>query len=149
VIKNTSDFLSKLEDTIAGCDSKDLLVWTDDLHSAFTRAQEALPRSSDQLWIVTNGALRKLGLGATLYVERNGKLLLDGFLVQNSEPTNVNGYHVRSKPYPLLQLSSITARLSFSHDFQLVFPQTANLVSRLMRSYAEVNFQQALEYPPS
>ena len=87
VIQNTSDFLSKLEDTIAGCDSKDLLVWTDDLHSAFTRAQEALsthkaitlPRPSDQLWIVTDGALRKLGLGATLYVERNGKLLLAGF----------------------------------------------------------------------
>jgi hypothetical protein len=84
VIKNTSDFLSKFEDTIAGCDSKDLLVWTDDLHSTFARAQEALPshkvitlpRPSDQLWIVTDGALRKLCLGATLYVERNGKLFL-------------------------------------------------------------------------
>ena len=43
-------------------------------HKAIT-----LPRPSDQLWIVTEGALRKLGLGATLYIERNGRPLLAGF----------------------------------------------------------------------
>ena len=58
-----------------------------ELQSTFARTQEALlthkaitlPRPSDQLWIVTDGALRKLGLGATLYIERNGRPLLAGF----------------------------------------------------------------------
>ena len=67
VIKNTSDFLSKLEDVTAGRDSKNPIVWTDELQSSFFRAKEALlthkaitlPRPSDQLWIVTDGALRK------------------------------------------------------------------------------------------
>lgn len=57
------------------------------LKSTFVRAQEALlthkaitlPRQSDQLWIVTDGALRKLGLGATLYIERTCRPLLSGF----------------------------------------------------------------------
>ncbi|XP_062568793.1 uncharacterized protein LOC134230943 [Saccostrea cucullata] len=87
VIQDTSQLLSPLDDIVAGLNSKDRIVWTDDLLSAFHRAQEALtthksitlPRPSDQLWIVTDGALKKYGLGATLYVERNGKPLLAGF----------------------------------------------------------------------
>ena len=83
VIKNTSDFLSKLEDVTAGRDSKDSIVWTDELQSTFARAQEellthkaiTLPRPSDQLWIVTDRPLKKLSLGATLYIERNGRPL--------------------------------------------------------------------------
>ena len=86
VIKNTSDFLSKLENVTAGRDSKDSIVWIDELQSTFARAQEALlthnaitlSRPSDQLWIVTDGDLRKLGSGDTLYVERNGRPLLAG-----------------------------------------------------------------------
>jgi hypothetical protein len=38
-----------------------------------------LPRPTDQLWIVTDGAVRKPGIGATLYVTREGKLHLSGF----------------------------------------------------------------------
>ena len=53
-----------------------------DLHKHFCNAQEALPshksitlpQPSDQLWIVP-----KHGLGATLYVSRNNKLLFAGF----------------------------------------------------------------------
>ena len=41
VIKNTSDFLSKLEDVTAGRVSKESIVWTDELQSAFVRSQEA------------------------------------------------------------------------------------------------------------
>ena len=87
VIKNTSDLLSPLENIVAGCDSKDSIVWNDELLAAFDTAQSALatnrsitlPRSNDQLWIVTDGALKKCGLGATMYVSRNDKLLLAGF----------------------------------------------------------------------
>lgn len=66
----------------------------DELLAAFQKAQEALttnkaitlPRPSDQLWIVTDGALRKYGLGATLYVERNRKPLLVGFFSAKLRP---------------------------------------------------------------
>ncbi|XP_060576734.1 uncharacterized protein LOC132734055 [Ruditapes philippinarum] len=34
---------------------------------------------TDQLWIVTDGSVKKRGIGATLYVTRHGKLLLAGF----------------------------------------------------------------------
>lgn len=37
-----------------------------------------LPIPSDQLWIQTDGALRKPGIGAILYVTRNDKLRLAG-----------------------------------------------------------------------
>lgn len=38
-----------------------------------------LPRPDDQLWIVSDGAVRKPGIAATLYVMRNNKLALAGF----------------------------------------------------------------------
>ncbi|CAC5413332.1 unnamed protein product [Mytilus coruscus] len=87
VIKNLSGHLSLLENAVAGCESKDTIVWTEELNSVFSSAQDAistnrsivLPRPTDQLWIVTDGALKKCGLGATLYVSRNDKLLLAGF----------------------------------------------------------------------
>ena len=87
VIQNTSSLLTPLENAIAGNDSKDVINWDDNLCLAFSNAQKALtsnksitlPRSGDQLWIVTDGALRRGGLGATLYVNRNSNLLLGGF----------------------------------------------------------------------
>ncbi|EDO36795.1 predicted protein [Nematostella vectensis] len=39
------------------------------------------PRPDDQLWIVTDGAVRKPGIGATLYVTRGEKLHLAGFFI--------------------------------------------------------------------
>ena len=38
-----------------------------------------LPRADDQLWIVTDGSVVKRGIGATMYVSRENKLLLAGF----------------------------------------------------------------------
>ena len=38
-----------------------------------------LPKPDDQLWIVTDGAVREPGIGATLYVTREEKLHLSGF----------------------------------------------------------------------
>lgn len=79
VVQGTSQLLAPLDDVVAGNDPRDIIVWNDELLAAFQNAQEALttnkaitlPRPSDQLWIVTDGILRKYGLGATLYVERN------------------------------------------------------------------------------
>ena len=61
--------------------------------TSFHRAQSAvsakhciaLPRPDDQLWIITDGAVRTSRIGATLYVTRTNKLQLAGLLaVPNS-----------------------------------------------------------------
>ncbi|KAK3714880.1 hypothetical protein QZH41_001881 [Actinostola sp. cb2023] len=87
VIPGCSSLLTPLDDTVAGRQSQDPIVWTDDLCTTFTNAQSALstartitlPKPQDQLWIVTDGAVRKPGIGATMYVTRGGKLHLAGF----------------------------------------------------------------------
>ena len=60
---------------------------SDDLLTSFHRAQSALspihsislPCPDDQLWIITEGAVKTPGIGATLYVTSNNKLQLAGF----------------------------------------------------------------------
>ena len=73
VIPGCSTLLAKLDDTVAGRESNEPIQWTDDLRTSFRNAQAALstthtislPRPGDQLWIVTDGAVRKPGIGAT------------------------------------------------------------------------------------
>lgn len=87
VIKHCSALLAPLDDAIAGKTSQDNIAWTEELHCAFNRVKECLsssrsvilPRPDDQLWIVTDGAVRRPGIAATLYVMRNDKLALAGF----------------------------------------------------------------------
>ncbi len=87
VIKGYSDFLDPLDKAVAGKLSSDKLDWSDDLISAFRHSQEALqsckkitmPRPSDCLWIVTDGAVSSRGIAATLYARRDDKLHLAGF----------------------------------------------------------------------
>lgn len=38
-----------------------------------------IPHPDDALWIVTDSAVRKPGVGVALYISRNNKLLLSGF----------------------------------------------------------------------
>ncbi len=64
VMKDCSQLLSPLDDSIAGKTSADKIVWSDELLSAFNKAKSALstnktimlPTPADQLWIVTDGA---------------------------------------------------------------------------------------------
>lgn len=94
VVQGTSQLLAPLDYVVVGNDPNDIIVWNDELLAAFQKAQEALttnkaitlPRPSDQLWIVTDGALRKYGLGATLYVERSRKPILAGFFSAKLRP---------------------------------------------------------------
>ena len=87
IISGCPTLLAKLDDTVAGRESKETIQWTDNFRASFYYAQTALssartislPIPSDQLWIVTDRALRKPGIGATLYVTHNDKLLLAGF----------------------------------------------------------------------
>lgn len=87
VIPRCSSYLASLDAVTAGRPSQKSISWTDDLRTAFRSAQNALtsaltitlPRPEDQLWIVTDGAVRDPGIGATLYVTRSDKLHVSGF----------------------------------------------------------------------
>ena len=87
MIPHCSSLLSPLDDAIAGRTSQEDILWTDDLQAAFVHAQRALntntaitlPQPDDQLWIVTDGAVRKPGIAATLYTMRKEKLAAAGF----------------------------------------------------------------------
>ena len=82
-----SQLVNPLESSLADLQSHDHVQWDDNLRQKFTAAQDALnthksivlPRASDQLWIVTDGSVTRRGLGATLYVTRQDRLLLAGF----------------------------------------------------------------------
>ena len=76
-----------LEDAIAGHAPGDKLTVSPDLRDAFLAAQQALsthvtitiPTIDDQLWIITDGAVREPGIGATLYVTRGDRAHVAGF----------------------------------------------------------------------
>ena len=87
VIPRCSIYLTPLDAVTASRPSQESIRWTDDLRTAFRSAQNALssaltitlPRPEDQLWTVTDGAVRDPGIGATLYVTRSDKLHVSGF----------------------------------------------------------------------
>ena len=87
VLKGYSDLLHPLDQAVAGKQSMDKIIWSDTLLNSFQSAQRALkdtktitiPKSTDQLWLVTDGSPKQCGIGATLYVQRNNNLQLAGF----------------------------------------------------------------------
>jgi hypothetical protein len=102
---------------VAGRQSKEQIQWTDELHTVFCRAQAALsaartitlPKPEDQIWIVTDGAIRTPGIGATLYVTRNDKLRVAGFF-----SAKIRGSQVRWLPCEVEVLSIAVAVKHFS-----------------------------------
>ena len=87
VLPDCARLVSPLDSVVAGKESSTKISWSDDERSAFQTCQSALantksiviPTPSDQLWIVTDGAVKVAGLGATLYVSRGGQPKLAGF----------------------------------------------------------------------
>ena len=87
VLPGCTSNLSMLENSTQGLTSSDTISWTEDLQKAFKEAQDALathktivlPRADDLLWIVTDGSVKKQGIGSTLYVHRGRHLRLAGF----------------------------------------------------------------------
>lgn len=86
-IRQYSSLLASLETACAGKESREKIQWTDELQADFQKAQEALkdlktitvPRRSDKLIITTDGAVRNAGIGAVLYINRNGTIKLGGY----------------------------------------------------------------------
>jgi hypothetical protein len=98
VIPRCAKYLSPLESITAGKSSADKLAWAEHEINAFNMAKEALstsksiviPKSSDQLWIVTDAACRKPGVAATLYVTRNDKPQIAGFFSSKLQKTQLD-----------------------------------------------------------
>ncbi|XP_041367404.1 uncharacterized protein LOC121382005 [Gigantopelta aegis] len=97
VIPGCSKILAPFDDIVAGRQSKDEIVWSNDLHDAFSHAQTmlssnkaiVLPNPKDQLWIVTDGAVKDPGIGATLYVTRHNQPHVAGFFSAKLRPRQV------------------------------------------------------------
>lgn len=98
VIPRCAKFLAPLEAITAGKSSADKLSWAEHEISAFNIAKDALstsksiviPKSSDQLWIVTDAACRKPGVAATLYVTRKNKPQIAGFFSSKLQKTQLD-----------------------------------------------------------
>ena len=148
VIPRCSTYLAPLDDVTAGRASQEPISWTDDLQDSFHSAQRALsstrtitlPRPDDQLWIVTDGAVRDPGIGATLYVTRNDKLHLAGFFsakLRGSQttwlPCEVEALSIAATPL------STSAHTSSSPARRHAFSLTANPASKHMKSCAMVS----------
>ena len=117
VIPNCSTFLAPLNDAVADQPSNELITWSDNLSAAFREAQSALstnrtitlPRPDDLLWIVTDGAVKKPGIGATLYVTRGDRLHLAGFF-----SAKLRGSQISWLPCEVEALSIAVATKHFS-----------------------------------
>ena len=80
--------MAPLDKAVAGKQSQDDIVWSENLTEAFKSLQAAvassqtitLPKPDDQLWIVTDAAVKRPGIAVTLYILRGDKLALAGFL---------------------------------------------------------------------
>ena len=98
VLRGYADLLHPLDQATAGKQSKDTIIWSDELLNAFRQAQAALkdnktitiPRPADCLWIVTDGSVKQCGIAATLYALRNEQLVLSGFFNAKLRKHQVN-----------------------------------------------------------
>ena len=117
VLPKCSRFMTPLDDVVAGRQSNKVIFWSDDLRAAFEEAQLALssnrtitlPKPDELLWIVTDGAVRTPGIGATLYITRGDKLPLAVFF-----SAKLKGSKVSWLPCEIEALSIATATKHFS-----------------------------------
>nr|XP_006814825.1 PREDICTED: uncharacterized protein LOC102807723 [Saccoglossus kowalevskii] len=87
VLPGCASLVAPLEDATIGQQSQDKIQWSDELRDSFRVAQAALssnhtitlPRRPDQIWIVTDAAIKKHSVGSTMYVSRGDKLHLADF----------------------------------------------------------------------
>ncbi len=86
-IRGYSSLMSPLEEAIKGKSGPQKIEWNDSLHEHFSRCKEALksptvltiPIPTDQLILTVDASPINSGIGATLFVSRNGKRLVADF----------------------------------------------------------------------
>ena len=99
-IPNYASLLSGLEDSIKGLQGSECVNWSDDLLSIFTQSQSALkspailtiPIPSDQMSMTVDASPLNKGLGATLYVNRDGKRCIAEFYSFKLKDHQLNWY---------------------------------------------------------
>ena len=88
VLPDTAAILAPLDIAVAGSKSSDHIKWNSDLDRSFDIAQKHLashktvhtPTPNDKLWIMSDGAVKSPGIGATMYAQApNEKPRLAGF----------------------------------------------------------------------
>ncbi len=117
VLPKGSQLLAPLDEVISGQESRNAMQWSETLLENFRTAQKALaehksitlPRPSDQLWIVTDGTVTKSGIGATLYINRDNKIHLAGFV-----SAKLRKHQVTWLPCEIEALSIATSMKHFS-----------------------------------
>ena len=152
VIPRCSSYPTPLNAVTASRPSQETISWTNDLRTSFHSAQKALssaltitlPRPEDQIWIVTDGAVRDPGIGTTLYVTHSDKLLVSGFF-----SAKLYGSQTTWLPCEVEALSIAAATKHFSHPSGPASSPTASPVFRPTKSSAVGSFLPALVYPLS
>ena len=77
VLPQCAMYIGSLDALTAGKSSSDRINWTEEQEHEFKISQDALstnktitlPKPTDQLWLVCDGAVRKPGISATLYIQ--------------------------------------------------------------------------------
>lgn len=81
----------------ASC-AKEEVAWSQELQSAFVAAQKmlsmaraiTLPRLEDQLWSVTDGAVKAASLGSTLYITCKDIVKVAGYVSAKLRPNQTS-----------------------------------------------------------
>ena len=104
-IPNYASYLSALEASVAGKESKDKIEWSESLTPSFKSAQGALksPKTitlcnpDDELFLVSDASNSPAAVESTLYIKRNGKFLIGGFFSERLISTSYFGFRVSLK----------------------------------------------------
>ena len=97
-IPRYASLVAPLENSIKGLQGQQQIQWTDDLHAHFSRCQTALkstetitiPRPDDKLIVTVDASPVNQGLGASLFVVRDGKRLVGGFFSLKLKSHQIN-----------------------------------------------------------
>ena len=95
------------------------------------------------MWIITDGAVKTPGIGATLYVTRNNKLQLAGFFSAKLRGRQITRLPCEKEVLSIAARDKTLQPLHHSVEHQLVSSLTANLVYSPSKSYVVVNSPQA------
>ena len=117
VIYGCSAFPAPFDSVTGGRQSSEHIEWNDSLQEPFkcakdklhTRTTITLPRSTDELWLVTDGSVKQFGIRATLHVMRNDTLKHAGFF-----SAKLHGRQIGWLPCEIEALSTATAVKHFS-----------------------------------
>ena len=120
-IPNYSSYLSDLEASVAGKESKDKITWTESLTSKFKAAQTALknpktitlPKPDDQLYLISDASNSPAAVGSTLYIERKGRFHIGGFF-----SAKVGKHQLLWLPCELEALGITLSINNFSHQIR-------------------------------